>query len=100
MGGIAVIVLIDVVVLVAPVVLVALISAVIIVAVVQYFTVPPLFLSESGHSSGIWWNLVESSGMGLESTGIHWTPLDSTRFWSHKTIIQNKSVYSSPIIPI
>ena len=66
----------------------------------QYFTVPPLFLSESGHSGGIWWNPVESSGMGPDSTGFHWTPLDSTGFHWNKTIIQNKSVYSSPIIPI
>ena len=34
----------------------------------QYFTVPPLFLSDSGHSGRIWWN----------GTGICWIPLDST----------------------
>ena len=35
---------------------------------IQYFTVPPLFLSESGHSSGIQWN----------GTGFQWIPVDST----------------------
>ena len=36
----------------------------------QYFTVPPLFLSESSHSSGIWRNPVESSGIQQNGTGL------------------------------
>ena len=42
----------------------------------QYFTVPPLFLSESGHSSGIRQNPVESSGIQRNGTGFQWIPQD------------------------
>ena len=42
----------------------------------QYFTVPPLFLLESGHTSGIRRNPVESSGIQRNGTGFQWIPQD------------------------
>ena len=42
----------------------------------QYFTVPPLFLSDSSHSSGIWWNGTGIQWIPPDSAGFHWTPLE------------------------
>ena len=62
----------------------------------QYFTVPHLFLQESGHSSGIPVESCRNPVIPVESTGIHWNstgiPLESSR-------LRLNTVLNSPYCP-